>query len=165
MAKIAFYKGYGGTWKKKLINEAIKIWTRGKYSHVELINDWPETIVLSHKEDWQWFSADAYTNRVRCKIMSMYNPMSWDIYDLITFNEKAAFDSIINKIGNKYDWIGIILSQIFNSRRHCPDKWFCSELVRKALADGNLIVDDNKHHLYSPNDLYNELRDNMFIKQ
>ena len=39
MAKIAFYKGFGGSWKKRFINGAIKIWTRGKYSHVELIDE------------------------------------------------------------------------------------------------------------------------------
>jgi len=159
MNKIAFYKGNGNNWKHWLMHKAIKIWTRGKYSHVELIDSAIDPLI-PHR--WDWYSADAYTNQVRVKQMNI-KLSHWDIYNINIPDGISARGFIRQQLGKPYDWNGIVLSQIFNARRHNADKWFCSELVRQAIAMGGAMDMDDNSHMSSPTDLYKELRRKTLI--
>lgn len=153
MTKIAFYKGNGSNWKHWLMHKAIKFWTRGRYSHVELIDTSVSPLIPG---EWNWYSADAYTGIVRSKNMQ-YRPDRWDIYNIKLPAEEVAISFLKSQLGKRYDWKGILLSQIFNAHRHGSDKWFCSELVRQAIAMGDAMRMDDNSHMSSPMDLYKEL--------
>jgi len=158
--KIAFYKGYGHTLAQKIVTVLINLWTRGPYSHVELID--------AHEgepdpEKWHWYSASAFKEgEVRVKMMRPYNPDNWDVFD-VKFPEDpecklTAFNVFCEESGKKYDWVGIFLSQILPLDRHVEDKWFCSEITRFALCHAKIVPCDGEHHHYSPNALYRELK-------
>lgn len=183
MARIAFYKGWGDKWYHKITSALVKVWTRGKYTHVELIND-DDT---ECPKGWCWYSASAFNEGlVRVKNITIKEG-HWDIYELGNFRQYDAFDFMEGEIGKKYDWPGIFLTQIFRLGRHHKEKWFCSEIVRMALCKGDLFICkntgatnrracddvcqkqhncdkksalcDGQHHKFDPNKLYRELKE------
>ena len=139
--KIAFYKAYQDN--ASFINKAIAKWTRGPYSHVELIID---DVMYSAEPG----------NTVRC-IEHNYDIKEWDYF---TFSKELNIDNIIKFYhmtkGLKYDWYGIIgfISPIADRE----NKYFCSEWVTRAIIAGGLIeianIDASKT---SPNRLYHVL--------
>lgn len=134
MTYIMFYKGKGD-WTDWLI----RVFTRSKYSHCE---------VLSQGDMYGVSSPLMKVSKAENK---HYNPKDWD---------RIAVDIKKNKIlyffkrtkDMKYDWIAIILSQIFPFRLHSKKKYICSEWVAELL-------EWNKPHRYSPQDVYERLKD------
>lgn len=132
MIQIAFYKGKS---KQSIGNMAftafIKLWSGFKYSHTELVykpSDAPET--------WLWSSStgDGVTTR-----NIHFTPANWDFITLPYFNAIDAFDFFDAHEGEAYDWWGIILSQLFDTKLDNRKKWFCSEVVYAALVAGKFF--------------------------
>jgi len=120
--KIAFYKSNGprSTW----IDRLIAWWTRGPYSHVELIIEKDGEILQC--------SSSPRDGKVRCK-KHILDTNVWDYVLLEVTSEQ--YDRIIkfyNSInGNKYDWMGILGFILPIQDR--TNNWFCSETVANAL--------------------------------
>lgn len=161
MIKIAFYKGRGETFKEKLVSGAIRLWTRSDYSHVEIIHQREEDDHMT----WTWFTSSPIDGGVVIRNMPNYNPESWDIFHIHTNGCMGGFDYIQTQINKKYDWTGILLSHFFKLNRHDSKKWFCSEIVRKALTQckNTVIPDDGMHYKYNPQNLLDELKETKVI--
>jgi len=149
---LAFYKA----WNNKgndLQDRIIGVWTNGPYSHVEFI------VYDNTTGKYLMCSALGSCNCVRCK----KHKFNTDVYDYIEVSlEKPQrvieFFELIS--GSKYDYKGIILSQIFPLGMDNPDEWFCSESCTKAsqLAGiNNKSIWKVKPESMSPNDLAYEL--------
>ncbi len=140
--EIAFYKG--NDWLDKLI----KLWTRGPYSHVELImND-------------MWI-----TSHPSVGIRSRKAPTDLENWDIITIEYDSCDmlqDTFVkyynDQIGCKYDWKGIFFSQFFKIGYNQDDKWFCSEFVTKLLQVLSIYeVLDLQPNKIDPSELYRVL--------
>lgn len=130
MITLAFYKGRGKTWSHRVQDALIRFATRSKYSHVELIPG------LAHLgQEHACLSSSGRDGGVREKTITL----SAESWDLVTLNsdpaEVAAY--IRGRIGARYDYLGILLSQIFALSRHDERKWFCSEICAAALGIAN----------------------------
>lgn len=132
MITLAFYKGRGdGLWIR-LQDWAIRFATRSIYSHVEMISGRAE--LGQEAECWSSSGRDGGVRKADITL----NPDHWDLVeladepdDLTDFIKTRAFPK------KKYDYIGILFSQVFSLGRHSPDKWFCSEICAAALGIPN----------------------------
>lgn len=123
----AFYKGKG-TW----IDWCIRFATRSKYSHVEIILDYPE--FPNGQTVFECFSSSARDGGVRVKNIHLHE----NRWDLVTAyfpidDEPKLFIERMPKHA-KYDYLGILLSQGLNLARHDKSRWFCSELCAAFLG-------------------------------
>ncbi|WP_136635507.1 hypothetical protein [Pseudooceanicola onchidii] len=130
MITLAFYKGRGdGIWQR-LQDWGIRFATRSIYSHVELIAGLAEL-----GQEAVCLSSSGRDGGVRLARFVL-NPDHWDLVALEDEPEAVA-DFIRDRFGKRYDYRGILLSQIFALARHDPDKWFCSEICAAALGIPN----------------------------
>ena len=115
MAKIAFYKA-----RDHVFNAAVSWWTRGPYSHCELI------------VDGKSYSSSFRDGGVRVKEIE-YDPEHWDIVDAPWVDEAAAVAWFQANMGKGYDVLGLVG---FVVRRVEDDRnrYFCSEAVAKACG-------------------------------
>lgn len=125
--KIAFYKGNNG-WHHFFI----KWWTNSKYSHTELL--------LDGKKIWTSISPFGLSS-VESRVIENINIEEWDFIDLRLTKEQMSslIDFIVKTTGNKYDWIGMIFSQIFPFILKSKNKWYCSSWVAHALLVSGVI--------------------------
>ena len=97
--KVAFYKSRGD-WR----NKVIRWWTKSKYTHAEL--------VLPDESTWLSISP-ILSSRVASREKLEYDPNCWDFLEFEISDEQLQI--ILNFFedteGNRYDWIGMILSQ------------------------------------------------------
>lgn len=137
--KIAFYKGRGN-----LFDKLIRIWTFSKYSHVELV------------VDDIWYTSSPRDNGVVARGIK-FNPGNWDLFEINLKQNTAAIDFINEQMGKRYDWLGILLSQIIKLNIHAPNRWFCSEIVHRALLRGGLGENVGQSNNICPGKLHNAL--------
>lgn len=119
---LAFYKGRG-----RFADRAVRLFTRGPYSHVELVRHKPKA--------WGKFFALSASGRdggVREKQIQ-YDPEKWD-FVAIPWVAQSSYDRGKDLIGARYDYLGILLSQLFKLQSHDRDKWFCSEFCAHAMG-------------------------------
>ncbi|ELZ6301321.1 hypothetical protein UXU72_001756, partial [Campylobacter coli] len=65
---------------------------------------------------------------------------------------------LYSQIGKKYDFLGIL--GFFTFTKDSEDKWFCSEIIIRALQIGGLVkLGDMNAGSSSPNRLYKKLKD------
>jgi len=145
--RIAFYKGNGG-W----VHRFVRWWTDSSYSHAELIM--PDGIT--------WISISPFlSSRVAPRIKHQVdNPADWD-YLIFALSEREPVKKYqLNQLykfidltqGCRYDWIGMIMSQLGPYLIKRRDKWYCSEWIAHAMVNSRLIMwDDLK--LYDTPDL------------
>lgn len=121
--RIAFYKG-----RSRFFNRAVSWWTRGVYSHCELITEYTED---GHAVCWSSSFSDG---GVRKKIIQL-NPVNWDVIEIeVTERRKnRAINWFELNDGKSYDVIGLF-GFIWGSVKDDPNKWFCSEAVAEALG-------------------------------
>jgi len=144
--KVAFYKGKGN-WKNKII----RWWTKSPYSHAELIL--PDEIT--------WVSISPFLTATVSKrsINEVENLKDWDF---LTFNlswrepvriyqVEQLYNFIEETYGAKYDWTGMILSQIFPYLIKHRDRWYCSEWIAHALVKARVVKWDSLHIYRTPN--------------
>jgi len=137
MVKVAFYKAKGD-WTDWLIRK----WTKGPYSHCELVFD------------SLWLSASLWEGMVRYKdIKPGYKEWDFISLDLTVTQAKKIQDWSALELGSGYDWLGILLTQTVNMNRQDPHRWFCSELVVAALQQASMLQRVVPHQT-DPNELY-----------
>ena len=145
---LALYKA----WNNKFANLAdrvIGIWTNGPYSHVEYI------VFDENKGYYVMCSALGACNCVRCE-KHEFNPLIYDYIEVEVDDPKHIIEFFELIEGSKYDFKGIILSQILPLGMDNPKKWFCSESCTKAsqiAAIKNKDLWKVKPESVSPNDL------------
>ncbi len=157
--KIAFFKGE----RKTLLHRFIRWYTKSPYSHAEL--------VMPDGEQWVGISP-FLTSRVgiREKSISLENQKeNWD-YLTFTLNWRTPvreyqfkqLNKFIQKtLGSRYDWIGLIISNLTPFLVKKRDRWYCSEWIAHALVNARIVMWDDMD-LYdtpemSPGKLYDLL--------
>ena len=152
--KIAFFHGKSDKWYFNIMNFAIRVWTFGRYNHCELIQ-----CPTENPDDWMWYSSSSFVDNGTRKKYIKPNLNKWDIYELDDkFNYTLAFEWMERRLGMKYDWVGIWLSQFMHTGINSPKRWFCSEFNSAALQQTALMHNDRKSpQSYSPNRLYEKL--------
>ena len=114
---LAMYKGKG-----RLFNRLIRLWTRSKYSHCELV-----------MPDGRWLSASAMDGGVRTKRIDM-ELEHWDLIPLPWANAKLIEHVYDRHEGKGYDWLGILLAQFLPLGIDDKRRMFCSEFCAAALG-------------------------------
>ena len=157
--KIAFFKGD----KKGWLHRFIRWYTKSIYSHAELI--------MPDNERWVGISPFlTSTVGIREKNISPENQKeNWD-YLTFTLNwrepvkeyQVSQLNKFIEKtLGCKYDWIGLIISNLTPFLVKKRNKWYCSEWIAHALVNSRIVMWDDMD-LYdtpemSPGKLYDLL--------
>lgn len=143
--KIAFYKGthkglYG------IFNRLVRWWTRGPYSHAELIFAEPQ-----HSKAHLCFTSSFLDGGVRGKLIEL-DEAKWDVVELNSenFNAARAYAWFQINLGLKYDVMGIF-GAVVRSVEDDRDKYFCSEAIAAALGL-------SEPWRYDPNTLYAALK-------
>lgn len=138
--KIAFYKGKGNTF-----DTLTRLWTKSKYSHVELID--------SHNN---WITSSPRDGGVVKRSVDFHHN-NWDVFE-INIDEKEVMNFFNEELGKKYDWLGIFFSQIIKLNIHNKSRWFCSEIIHAALIVGGMSkLHFKASNKYNPGSLFNML--------
>lgn len=145
--RVAFYKGDDG-WIHKLVRR----WTKSKYSHAELILPDGRT----------WISISPFlSSRVAARIKySIEDAKDWDYLSFELSDRdpvrKYQLDQLYKFIemtqGCKYDWVGMIMSQICPFLVKRRNKWYCSEWIAHAMVNSRIVMWDDLR-LYDTPDL------------
>ena len=155
--RVAFFKGDKGRW----LHRFIRWYTKSKYSHAEL--------VMPDDETWAGISP-FLTSKVGTRKKSIEE--SKDEWDFLTFKlswrqpvreyQIAQLNRFLEKTsGSRYDWTGLIISNLTSFLVKKRDKWYCSEWIAHALVNARIVMWDDMD-LYdtpnlSPGTLYNML--------
>jgi hypothetical protein len=124
---LAFYKGRGSSVYQRIQDGLIRGVTRGIYSHVEMIAG-----DAVHGRSAVCLSASGRDGGVRQKRI-LLKPKNWDLVSM-HMDSEVPFQFIKSRIGARYDYAGLVLSQVLAFGGHNPDKWFCSEVCAAALG-------------------------------
>lgn len=114
---LAVYKGEG-----KLFNRLIRLWTRSRYSHCELV-----------MPDGRWLSASAMDGGVRAKYIEL-DFEHWELIPLPWADAKLIESVFARHEGKGYDWLGILLAQFLPLGIDSKSRMFCSEFCAAALG-------------------------------
>jgi hypothetical protein len=138
--KIAFYKGKGN-----IVNAIVRWWTKSIYSHAEL--------VLPDGTSWIGISPyvkSAVTRRV--VIDCVYS--DWDFMEIKITEEQLGviMDFYEDTKGQRYDWIGMLLSQFLPCKIKHKARWYCTEWIAYALRISS-IFDWRTIRIYDRKDL------------
>lgn len=141
--QIAYYKADG-----TLFDKAIRIWTGGPYSHVEIIFS-----------DGMWFSSSPRDGG--CRFKHIAKDAKWDYqYINISPSDEDKVRAFCEKQNHKkYDWVWIFLTQLIPLNIQERNKWGCSEIVVAALQQANYIDKGIRPYSVDPNECYELLRD------
>lgn len=117
---LAAYKGKG-----TLFNRLIRLWTRSKYSHCELV-----------MPDGRWLSASGRDGGVRAKRIEL-DLEHWDLFPLPWASAFLINTLFKHHRGKGYDWLGIFFSQLLPMAIDSKRRMFCSEFCAAALGFDN----------------------------
>lgn len=132
MIRIAFYKG-----RHRWINRLISWWTKGPYSHVEVVVEQSGFDVLGdggllgEVRLSEVASSSLLDGGVRIKAINL-NPDHWDIIE-VDGSAQHARSWFEARVGAKYDFLGV-LGFILRIIGHDQKRWFCSEAVAASLG-------------------------------
>ncbi len=109
------YKG-----QTRVFNRLVSWWTRGPYSHTELVID------------GVCYSSSFLDGGVRKKMIEL-DPEHWDIIDAPWIDAEKAVKWFEDHMDNKYDVVGLVgfVLRRFPDDRH---KYFCSEACAAAAG-------------------------------
>jgi hypothetical protein len=118
MVKVAFFKTSSkyADWVDKLI----AWWTKGRYSHVELIID---------NEQYSSFIKEGVRKKPH-----YFDNDAWDYLSIEGVSETRIKEFFKQTKGRNYDWAGIL--GFILPLADAEKKYFCSEWVAKALMIG-----------------------------
>ncbi len=146
LIKIAFYKADGD-----YINRIVRWWSKSPYSHAEL--------VMPDSKTWIGISP-FLKSEVAAREKNDPNLNDWDFIDFeITEEQHRIIMEFYDETkGDKYDWVGMFLSQFIPFSVKQEKRWYCSEWIAYALRiagvfDWRIIKIYNQHDL-SPGTLY-----------
>jgi hypothetical protein len=143
MVKIAFYKGEGN-----IINRIVRRWTSSPYSHAEL--------VMPDNKTWIGISPFLYSEVSARNVLKDPN-LNLEDWDFLNFDVTDEQISIIMEFyeqtkGNRYDWVGMLLSQVGPFVIKQEKKWYCSEWIAYALRIAG-VFDWKTIKIYDQKDL------------
>lgn len=144
---LAFYKGRADKLWHRIQDWAVRVATNSIYSHVEMIDGVAEAGNMH-----RCLTASGREGGVRAKNIFLRSE-AWDMV-LVPCDNVYAVDFIETKIGKKYDYKAILLTQLINLGAEDPDKWFCSEIIAGAIQ----LNGDHPMHWYSPKRLMQAVR-------
>lgn len=157
--KVAFFKGD----RVSRLHRFVRWWTKSPYSHAELVMP----------DDVTWVSISPFlTSRVGAReknISSEKQKENWD-YLAFTLSWRAPvreyqitqLNKFIQKsLGSRYDWVGLVVSNLTPFLVKKRDRWYCSEWIAHALVNARIVMWDDMD-LYdtpemSPGKLYDLL--------
>src|SRR5690554_2683761 len=76
-----------------------------------------------------------------------------DVVEIDAPNPLAAVNFLERQLGKKYDWMALVALP-FRTTWQSPHRWFCSELVAKALVVGGVRAFSVEKHRITPRDLW-----------
>ena len=114
--QLALYKGKG-----LIGNALIRWWTGSQYSHCELV------------VDGICYSSSLMDKGVRKKVIDL-KPENWDLVDLPSYLAPGVLEYFELTKCQKYGWLDLIRSQIFNTASDEEGTSFCSEWCAKAIG-------------------------------
>ncbi|MCQ4242870.1 hypothetical protein [Stutzerimonas stutzeri] len=114
---LALYKGRG-----TLFNRLVRLWTRSKYSHCELI-----------LADGRWLSASAMDGGVRAKRIVL-DLEHWYLIPVPWADARLIQQLYEQHQGEGYDWLGLFGSQLLPLTIDNRRRMFCSEFCAAALG-------------------------------
>jgi hypothetical protein len=124
---LAFYKD-----NSHLFNRLASWWTRGPYSHVELILSIDKKTMIGES-----FSSSYRDGGARIKTIDFIDPKKWDLVEIVVPIGGQEIRSNIEKlIGMKYDVAGLFGFFIGPILREDTGKVFCSESVLTVIGCG-----------------------------
>lgn len=115
--RLALYKAKG-----EIGNALIRWWTRSPYSHCELL-----------LEDGYAYSSSIRDGGVRRKIIDL-DSGHWDVIDIPWADNKKIYNYYLLSMHDKYGWLDLLHSQVFNTALDQPRAAFCSEWCAAALG-------------------------------
>ena len=137
------------------MHRVIRWWTRSEYSHAELI-----------MPSGAWVSISPFLAK---RVQSRAEPEEdgeWDFIDIEVTEKKIESLKRFYDLtkGQKYDWVGMILSQLLPFHIKARGRWYCSEWITYALRISGILKWD-KVQIYdqadlSPQKLYELLTQN-----
>jgi hypothetical protein len=113
--QLAFYHGRG-TWLDRLI----RLWLRGRFSHVELVLD-----------DGTCWSSSPRDGGVRAAHIDL-DPARWTLVP-VAGDEARALALFTRHDGARYDWLGVF-GFVLRPLGGDGGRWFCSEICAAALG-------------------------------
>lgn len=134
IVQLALYKG-AGDWSDALI----RAWTQSRYSHCELV-----------LPDGRWVSSSPRDGGVRVKRIAPEDEI-WDFVPLPWLNARSVEALFEAEQSAKYDWRGILASQMVPFGIQSDSRWFCSEFCAAAMG----IAEPQR---YSPGQLWSLAR-------
>lgn len=137
---IAFYKGKG-----TFVNAIVRWWTKSIYSHAEMIL--PDNL--------SWISiSPSFNSKIMRRINLDMDKSQWDFVGIDITEEQYAviLDFFEETKGQRYDWVGMLLSQFLPCRIKHRERWYCSEWIAYALRIA-CVFDWRKMKIYDRQDL------------
>lgn len=113
---LALYKAEG-----RIGNAAVRWWTKSQYSHCELV------------VDGVWHSSSIQDNGVRAKTMEAA-PGHWDLIPLPSYLAARILAHFAATKGERYGWLDLLRSQVFNGNADQSGAAFCSEWCAAAMG-------------------------------
>ena len=114
--KVAFYKH-----NKHLFNRLVAWWTKGQYSHVELVFSDGLSASSSHSD-----------GGVRFKKI-IFRPERWDVFELKGFKEEEVRKRFEERLNHGYDYAGNF-GFVYGPKKDNKEREFCSEIVMRVLG-------------------------------
>lgn len=147
---LAFYK-HKRSWRKEpwkaLADAVTRFFTKGEYSHCELVIERREFTRGSHYDNevvYDCYSSSVQDKGVRCKQIDVRNG-KWDLIPLANLTEEQIKAYFNRTSGKPYDWWGAIGCVIGVKQKR--SKYFCSEWCFNA------IFNSEEGWRFSPNQL------------
>ncbi len=141
---VLFYRGKAG----RIADRIVAFATRSPSSHCELVRS-PTRPKAG--ETHLCVSSSGRDGGVKCREI-LLKEGKWAAYEVV-WARSDTWDRAMSKLDAPYELWPMILSQLFNFRRHDRCKWFCSELIAHALGL-------NMPHAMSPGDLLRAIDNN-----
>lgn len=134
-----------------LPSRIIRDFTRGAYSHVDVLLSGGQTI--GSYEEKVTAGGVVIPSGVQLRPMAYADFAKTKILTFDTGDDKAFLDFMHAQIGKPYDWPGIA-GIALDRNWHNSDAWFCSEIVAAALEAGHFIHPlDTSFYFVSPRDI------------
>lgn len=134
---LALYKGKPSSKMERLKDGLIRFFTRGIYSHCELVVERVEYLNGYHYEReiiYDCYSSSPRDGGVRKKQINI-NKDKWDLIPLNGVTETQIKGYFEQTKGKSYDWLGALGVVLFTPQSR--DKFFCSEWCFNAIFNSN----------------------------
>lgn len=105
---------------KNIFDRLIKLRTQSDTSHVEIVID--------------GFKYSSYPGIGVRKDIFIETPGMWRLYEIPEVPKEQVLNFFEKTQGCAYDWLGVIIGQLFYVKVDNPKKYFCSEWCAAALG-------------------------------